>query len=272
MTKVLAWGDSLLDYLHSSNEDERVVGFVTGDVLPLLTIIEGRVDWLEVGPGPGTKTLPIARALQRGGKEKLHSLRLLEPARIWRDFLCQKCPDLLRFGELSGATFEEYALSDLKDCGKWHPNFITCFHVLYDLGLIEEFIRHLQHQRRTGRRVLACVIVEAERSDLFQLRQQLLPLGQVQPCHAAPLLRKFVSQSGLSVEETEINEQYWEVPDNQKSMEWLLAFLLGCERKRLNEMPKKSRLDGSDIIRRFLARKNSLLLEVPDVAFTIRTG
>jgi hypothetical protein len=77
---------------------------------------------------------------------------------------------------------------------------------------------------------------------------------------------------GLPVEEIEVNGQQCKVPDNVEGTDWLLAFLLGCEQKTLNELPKKVRLDGSDIIRRFLARKNSGLLEVPDVAFTIRTG
>jgi hypothetical protein len=272
MTKLLEWGDSLLDYLHLSNEDERVVSFVTSDVLPVLTRIEDRIDWLEVGPGPGTKTLPIVLALQQVAKDKFRSLRLLEPAQIWRDHLRRNCPALLRLSELSEARFEEYARLGLERCDKWHPNFITCFHVLYDSGLIEEFVRYLQRQQKTGRRMFACVIVEAERSDLFQLRQQLLPLGHVQPCLAAPLLRSSISQLGLPAEEIEVNGQHCKVPDNVEGTDWLLAFLLGCERKTLNELPKKVRLDGSDIIRRFLARKNSRLLEVPDVAFTIRTG
>ncbi len=272
MTKMLDWGDTLLDYLHSSNEDERVVAFVTTIVLPLLTETEDNIDWLEVGPGPGTKTLPIMHALEPVAKAKLHSLRLLEPAPIWRDFLRRNCPALLQLGELSGSRFEEYARFDLERCEQWYPNFITCFHVLYDSGLTKEFLRYLQREHQTGRRMLACVIVEAERSDFFQLRQQLLPLGQAQPCPAAVLLRSSVSQLGLAADEMEVDGQYCEVPDDEQSMEWLLAFLLGCERKTLNTLPKSVRLKGSDIIRRFLARKSSRVLEVPDVAFNIRIG
>jgi hypothetical protein len=52
-------------------------------------------------------------------------------------------------------------------------------------------------------------------------------------------------------------------------MDWLLTFLLGCER---NTLPKPIRLEGHDILRRFFERKNSRILEAPDVAFTIRIG
>jgi hypothetical protein len=272
MRRILDWGDTLLDYLRLSNEDERIIAFLACRVLPLLTHIADEIDWLEVGPGPGTKTLALARVMERMSNVRLRSLRLLEPAATWRAVLRQNCPTLLRIGELSEARFEEFARFDQKNRDPWHPNFITLFHVLYDPVLTKEFVRHLKRQQQTRQCMLACAIVEAERSDFFTLRAQLAPLGLVGPCPAPRLLRDSFVQAGLAAEEIEVNGQYCQVPDNEQSVEWLLSFLLGRGRKTLNTLPKSARSDGMKIIHRFFAGKNRRALEVPDVAFIIRTG
>jgi hypothetical protein len=158
MNKVRDWGDTLLDYSRSSNEDERVIDFAISTLLSLITETEKSIDWLEVGPGPGTKTLPIAHAVERVAKEGLRSLRLIEPAQIWCDFLRRNCPALLQLGELFEARFEDYARFESKGSGQWHPNFITCFHVLYEPRLTEEFLLYLKRQQQAGRRLLACIM------------------------------------------------------------------------------------------------------------------
>ena len=77
MMEVLDWADTLLGYLRSSNEDEQVVRFVGTKILPRLVGTFEKINWLEIGPGPGTKTLPIAETLTRMARAGIGTLRLI---------------------------------------------------------------------------------------------------------------------------------------------------------------------------------------------------
>jgi len=269
---MLVWNDTLYAYLEHSNEDQQVVQFISSLVLPIVEQMNSEIRWLEIGPGPGTKTCGIAKALAQSKKIDSYSIRLIEPDPVWNESLYHKYPFLLNKGWLFRMSFENYARQESERQDHWQPNFVTCFHVLYEHNLIEEFLLYFKRQEQIGHRLIACIIVESERSDFFQLRQKLQQFGQKQPIPAVVELRNSISKLDLQAREFEINNQYCRIPDNEENIGWLLAFLLGCERETLKNVPEEIRMEASKIINCFLAEKRSRALEVPDVAFTFTIG
>ncbi|MBN2331027.1 MAG: hypothetical protein JXC85_04365 [Candidatus Aenigmarchaeota archaeon] len=272
MTQVLTWEDTLLDYLRTSNEDEQVVNFVSKTILPQLTSRFDKIDWLELGPGPGTKTQLILEDIMGSAQAHLRSLRLIEPSVAWCDFIRRNTPEILNTIKIFEMSFNDYLYSESRLYDKWQPNFVTCFHVLYEYELIEEFLLYLKHQEQTGHRLLACIIVESEHSDFFKLRQKLIHFGQPQPSPAALQLRSSVSKLGLPAQEFEVNSQYFRISDIYEGLQWLLAFLFGCEKEALTKIPEKVRMEANEIIKQFLEKKQNQVLEVPDIAFVFAIG
>lgn len=269
--KMLDWNDTLLDYLHSSNEDERVVRFVCDELFPHLAKIGGNINWLEVGPGPGTKTLPIAHGLREVAGERLRSLRMLEPSAAWQRFLRKNNPTLVQLGTLTEESFESHAGSASQHDAVFRPNFITCFHVLYESMLAEKFAVFLKSLASTGGAVLACVIVESEHSDFFRMRQLLQPLSGVRPTSAVVQLRTSLRKLGLKMKEVEVNSQHCQMSEDRETPAWLLPFLLGCQKDQVRSLPPQIRAQGLETIRRFILEKGRLELDVPDTAFIITT-
>ena len=268
---MLDWNDTLLDYLHTSNEDARVVRFVSDELFPILVRIGANIDWLEVGPGPGTKTLPIAHGLRQVTGERLRSLQMLEPSPAWRDYLRTNNPALVQLGKLTEESFESHAHSASQHDGVFRPNFITCFHVLYDSLLAEEFVVFLKSLADAGGAVLACVIVESERSDFFRMRQLLQPLTGVHPTSAVVQLRTSIRRLGLKMTEVEVNSQHCKLSEDCETPDWLLPFLMGCQKDQVRSLPPQIRGQGLETIRRFIIEKGRLDLDVPDTAFIITT-
>lgn len=269
---MFTWNDTLFEYLDRSNEDQQVVQFIISSIIPLVKRMNSKIRWLEIGPGPGTKTWPIAKALVQNEKIGSYSIRLIEPDPIWQEFLCHNYPSLLSRGQFLKMRFEEYVRSESERRDHWQPNFITCFHVLYEHNLIEEFLLYLKRQEQRGCRLIACVIVESESSDFFRLRQKLQQFGQPQPLPAVLQIRSSISKLDLPASEVAVNSQYCRIPDNEESLKWLLAFLLGCEKETLKNLPEAVRMEATEMIQQFLAEKHKQVLEVPDVAFTFTIG
>ena len=269
---MICWEDTLLTYLRLSNEDEEVVKFVSTTVLPQLTRRFDKIDWLDLGPGPGTKTQLISKVITGLAETNLRSLRLIEPSAAWCDFIRRRTPDILGTIEIFEMSFKDYLYSESRLYDQWQPNFVTCFHVLYEYELIEEFLLYLKYQEQTGHHLLACIIVESERSDIFKLRQKLLPLGQPLPSPAALQLRSSISKLGLPAQESEVNSQHFRISDNYEGLQWLLAFLYGCEKEMLTKISEKVRMEAIEIIQQFLAKKHNQVLEVPDVSFVFAIG
>jgi hypothetical protein len=271
---MFSWNDTELDYLSMSNEDERVVGFVRAAILPLLARVRSPINWLEVGPGPGTKTARIFQIFVSDQHSRLESMRLLEPSPKWRGYLRKMQKPLFRpnkksFVILKGIKFETYARREVISPTDPIPNFITFFHILYEKILIDEVIRYLRHRASQTKPLVASIIVESEESDLFQLRKRLESAGCRVPFAAAPEIRRALSKAGFPVKTTTVNRQYCMIPEDSSSGEWLLAFLLGCTRKSVRRMSQAAKFKANLCVRDYINGTPRRGLQVPDVAFTI---
>ena len=271
---IFSWADTLLNYLKLSNEDERIVNFVRSAVLVSLADLRESIDWLEVGPGPGTKTLQILQSYSRQGCPHLHSLRLLEPNPKWRGYLRKVQKPLFQSDKktsvtLEGCNFERYARREMIRPTEPIPNFITFFHVLYEKTLIDEVIRYLRHRANQARPLVASIVVESEESDFFQLRKSLESAGCRVPFPAGPEIRRALSEFGLPVKITTVNLQYCMIPEDRSNSEWLLAFLLGCSRSSVRRMSQAARHEAHLCIRDYVNAGPKRRLQVPDLAFIV---
>ena len=269
-----SWSDTELEYLSLSNEDEQVVKFVRTTVLPILVRKTKCVDWLEVGPGPGTKTVQILRIFASDQHSRLESLRLLEPSPKWRGYLRKVQKPLFRsnnktFVTLEGSKFERYARREMVRPTEPMPNFMTFSHVLYERTLIDEVIRYLGYRANQPKPLVASIVVESEDSDFFELRQRLASAGYGVPFAGAPEIRRALAESGLPMEMSNVNGQYCKIPEGCSNGEWLLAFLLGCTRSSVRRMSQATRSDADLCIQDYIYAKRRRRLQVPDVAFTV---
>lgn len=266
---MLDWKDTLLNYLRLSNEDERVLGFVSSILLPAFSTLETPMNWLEIGPGPGTKTARIADTIRASKSIALSRSQMLEPSPVWRDHLRRHYPQLVDSTALTDSPLEEYAARATALSDSWQPNFITCFHVLYEADLIHVYFELLKHVYSCGRPFLACALVEAEDSDLFKLRQKLMLRGIVRPLPAVTLIREVAGKSGLKVREFRVNGQHLHIAHDPVSLRWFLAFLLGIDTSAVEMLPETTRNECFDEIYRFVSQKADHRLEIPDTAFVV---
>ncbi len=271
------WEDTLLNYLRLSNEDERVIKFVTKRILPLVEKLSGKIDWLEVGPGPGTKTMKILRGLESLVNSHFGIVQLLEPCRIWRDYLCESQPSLFtsirsRRVVMSSSSFEDYTAKFSDISGVSEPNFITFFHVLYGHELIESTVKYLKRRVKSKSPVIVCIVVESEKSDFYRLRQKLASMGFEVPFSAAALIRHQLVKAGIPVTASNLNTKHCQVASCRGYMEWLLAFLLGCSQKALSKIPPNEKAEAYNLLSHYIHRKQNGYLTVPDLALISKIG
>lgn len=263
------WSSTLLKYLSLSNEDCQIERFVRSTIFSILESLGPEIRWLEVGSGPGTKTDAIAGAFDKSEVLRLCSLHLVEPDPIWNEFVRQHNPNLFKIGELYETLFEDYARERSYTNKQSQPNFITSFHVLYYPELIDSFLRYAKNLQRANSQALVSIVVEDEASDLFLLRRELPQLDISLPIPSILYLRDSLENLGLSAVEYPINGQYFKIPDEEGSTQWLLAFLLGCEPKALLDIGEKERSEATTVIDRYINDKSDRTLCVPDVGVTI---
>jgi len=264
------WQETLLDYLGSSNEDDQIIKFISEIILPELSKLE-EIVWLEVGPGPGTKTKQIVQSIRKSKTTHLRQLCMVEPSLTWREFQTTHCPDLVKVGELLDLTFEDY-VHGYSEVTRFHPNFITCIHVLYESELIDKFISYLKRCEHGQSSLVSCIIVESEQSDFYKLRKQLKELGIVKPVQAVREIRRVLAMNEIRAVEKEIDGQSFRLQDGEQGLDWLLQFLIGCESNKYLSLPIDIKNEGKSIIDKFIARKNSRTLDVPDTSFMISIG
>ena len=135
----LTWDDTLVEYLHDSNEDEVVFKQFENSVLPCIKN-EDKINWLEVGIGPGTKTLMILKYFKTKFPHKKVYLSVLEPSEKWRDYLksngfFKKAKRLCTIVVYPYTLLEYMKMTDIKKIQEF--NFITIIHVIYSMEIIE---------------------------------------------------------------------------------------------------------------------------------------
>lgn len=269
------WSDTQQRYLSCSNEDERVVESFTSEVLPKIQRYSA-IDWLEVGPGPGSKTFALYRVLLEAGMN-VGSATFLEPDPNWT----------LEFNRLAKAFKERYPtgvdfavigagvsalLTPAEDSVLPIPNLITCIHVLYDEEILEAFGRYLRILlSKTTSTLTAFVVIESEESDFYRLRQRLAEQGFHCPANAAPAIKATLRRLGIPFETKVIGGQTCNVSQEALSS-WFPLFLLGVNEARFSNYSREEKHALNSTIEDYLIRRPGRSLNVPDIAFIVSSG
>jgi len=274
---MLFWDNTLLKYLELANEDVRVVQFVSERILPKVARLRGSINWLEVGPGPGTKTAALFETLAALLESRLELTKLLEPCPTWITYL--RNFQTLLFADsqkrkvvLENTSFEEYETELGLEGETEGSNFITFFHVLYEHKIIESTAKYLQRKAASHSPLIACIVIESTDSDFYRLRRELQALGFEVPVAAAELIPDWFSKLGIPVTINSINDQYCRIIPGCSYRDWLLDFLLGCERRVISELSATARKEADHLLANFIKQRSNKFLYVPDLAITAVFG
>jgi hypothetical protein len=268
------WSDTLQDYLAHSNEDQEVVGFFAREVVERLRGL-GAIDWLEIGPGPGSKTFGLYSAIMEAGLH-IGSAALVEPDPNWEPEFSRAARE---FKERHPASVDftvnraglAALLSATEVLGMPIPNLITCIHVLYDEGIIEPFGRYLRFLIDKASAFTAFTVIESEVSDFYGLRQQLAAEGFHVPASAAPAIEETLSRFEIAFETSVIDGQTCTV-SQQALSSWFPPFLLGVSESRFHNYSREEKHALNSIIENYLVRRPGRSLNIPDIAFIVSSG
>lgn len=270
---IRSWADSIDTYLFSSNEDERIISFFQRIILPVVQVEmrQGTMKWLDIGTGPGTKTLQFAVMLANlVGKERV-SLTMIDP-------LFQVKPSLMRnleqaaaidvaCAKANGLTLERY-VKEAAEAEVSSINLVTAIHLLYLPSLVEPML-HLADAARSRHRMLLFVVCEAPESDFQNIRSVLRDKG-ISVAYSA--LDDFASQlqnKGFRVQRYGISNQWCRI-DQERLMDddgyWLFPFLVGCRREEFLNGERKVRETVLRVTREYVAGLPAGILNVPDAA------
>ena len=134
-----------------------------------------KVKWLDVGTGPGTKPLEIAKNLIKQFGADIEFVAL-EPSSEWiRIFQKNLNSSKIQKGKFEvriiQTTWEKFALEN-----KENFDLITFFHSVYGIEIINDIFPSLENLNKfleTGG--VSCVVVESPNSDLHFVKQKVFP-------------------------------------------------------------------------------------------------
>jgi hypothetical protein len=262
------WHDSLLDYLAASNEDSCAIRLFSEVVLSEVRSYRESISWLDVGPGPGTKTVEIYRMLQETGK--LARACVLEPSRDWRRFLQARALN----GEIQVCPLTLQRYAELERRGDYvPPNLVTLFHVVYSKSLIRTLTHYLAgrcvNEDKLGP-ATCLVIVESEHSDFCELRRRLVSIGCPVPVSPAERLRNAIRRTNLKFEEYRVDDKRcWVGTREVSKSDWLLPFLTALSIREMARMPQDLVARSVSCVHEFLKERPDGYLCVPDIALKV---
>lgn len=260
-----AWEDTLLSYLRVSNEDDAIVGLFE-ELSPLIRkhLDFNELRWLDVGPGPGSKTQRILGLLREAKHFDTVRMDLLEPSPIWRAHL--QANGVASLAEhLYPDTFQSFGTSRLRNYG-----LLTFIHVLHDRGNTADLVRGLDALRTQGARHVSVVVVEAEDSDLFLIRKRLAKVGLVPNWEApASVLPDALHERGLIFRLERVESQECCLTGSQAEDRWLYPFLLATSMDAYQQISQALRGRVESIVDDYLEARPAGGLRVPDEAFLI---
>jgi hypothetical protein len=267
------WSDTLQSYLSCSNEDERVIDFFKSKIVRNLRRYSS-IEWLEIGPGPGSKTFGLYEAMIESGLRICRPCAL-EPDPSWKpEFNRIATIFRSRYPTTIGFTIRREALGALLNPAVELkipvPNLITCIHVLYDKEIIEQFGLYIRTLLSMNMPFTAFVVVESEESDFYKLRQQLAAEGFQVPASASLIISDTLSRLGIGYETNIIGEQFC-LLDPQALASWFLPFLLGVTDLQFSHYTDAEKHVLISKIENYLLQRPSKSLDVPDIAFIVES-
>lgn len=263
-----SWADTLLYYLDASTEDEAVVGLFDETFLREIRsyLSTPVLKWLDVGPGPGTKTVGIYERLITSCSFETVNLSILEPSSFWIRQVTARNGSF-HLDAAYQATFEAFGTEKLCTF-----DLISLIHVLYDRALTETLLDYLEKLRCTGSRHVVFVVVESPESDFFKIRERMAQKGLIPEwASAAEVLPRELEVRGFRFTTRHAADQACQIDRGvfESDEHWLFPFLIGCSFKQYNALPLNQQKRVQGIAREYVGTTKSGALYTPDVAFTI---
>lgn len=267
-----AWEQSLDQYLRHSDEDRRHASFYRRKLAPRLrALLRGRsVRWLEIGPGPGTKTFALLRSM-RSVQLGPVDLTMLEPSAHWRRGLKRS---RILWSASNGAIkchlvalpAEEYFRSRARRTSvPW--SLVTAIHVTYDWPVVGALASWAGKVPLVARPVFV-VIAESPRSDFARIRRVAARrLGVHMPQSFVSRFRLAIEGFGYRTERYEIAPQHCRVPVTElldDDSHWLFSLLLGKPVSSWGSAAKREAFRG--LVHEFVRERAGGRFSVPDAA------
>jgi hypothetical protein len=265
------WDETLLPYLASSNEDEVVVSAFERSVAPILNA-ESQHIWLEVGPGPASKSLGIASSL---GAHNIGSRPIfLEPSELWRKYLAS---------EEIGTTIKRRLGHNLILCSDtmMTANYdrllarranllVTCTHVIYDDEATRGIQRLASFIEDRIEPTLLFLVLESEVSDFHVLRRLLSAEGFSVPEARRRGLHDLIIDMGWGASTTTSSVAKTCRVEKEDLSRWFLPFLLGIPKGQYELMAESDRNHAESVVENFVKSRASASLRVSDDVTVVR--
>lgn len=259
------WEETLRLYLDVSDEDDKVVGFIETIVPAIRDHLDmAALEWLEVGPGPGRKTMQILNSLRSEAGFDTVSLDILEPSDFWQAEI-ERFDEDGRVDQTIGERFQHFGAARMASYG-----LISFIHVLHDQGDTEELVEVLRGLRDVGGKHVVVVVTESESSDLFQIRQRLAQASLI-PIWGAPVRRLAVllQEQGFRFDAATIEPEVCRLSGDETEDAWLYPFLLATSVAKYRKMAREQREHVEAVVGKYLHTLSTGVLQVPDVGFSI---
>ena len=266
----LTWSDTLSAYLGASNEDAVYRAFFKDYLAEAVAghLLEGVRHWLEVGPGPGTKTRDLHEQVSRHRIEN-SQVTLVEPDATWNRHLRRELSQPLQPTgwqlHTQCCTFEDFVRHSPGE-ELLSINFFTMVHVLFSIEILDSLIQFVE-TRRHGPPCLLFLAAESPESDFSNIRVLLEQNGVSAPRSLVPDAHDNLLKQGFAVEEYQLSDQTLKfdrhlvlTDDNH----WLLPFLLGDSRSQYASRTSDERATARHVVRGFIEALPADTLSVPD--------
>ncbi len=172
---------NLTYFLKHSNEDKIDARWFTKTLPFFSPEIENKIKnkqkikWLDVGTGPGTKPLEIAKNIiqQFGAKIEFTAV---EPSEEWIKIFKEN----LKSSKIQKDKFELKVLKTtwekFVDNNKEAFDLITFFHSVYGIGIVNDIFPSLKKLKKViALQGVACIVVESPNSDLHFIKEEIFP-------------------------------------------------------------------------------------------------
>ena len=261
------WSDTLDYYLLHSNENSSYAHWFDSFITkPFGCLLSSRLNWFELGPGPGTKTAILANALLSINQSALIRLMAIEPDNQWHESLKSTLAGVEGNGRFSFAI--SAGLQGLDNswpigCG----TMVTAFHVVYSHEATKSVLHYLDCLQGLPTPSLAIVSAEAKDSAFAEIRRRLRSSGIAAPQSHLDEVLDWSHSHHHQTQVTKLVDQLCRIERDEvlaDSNHWFIRFILGISNVELQSMAEDTRELAHRIVSAYINDYPESLLFVPD--------